>query len=98
MTEGRPRVGFIGAGRVGKGLALASVIAMIIGLMMSLGIRRRRVWVRAVAGDDGRTVVTVGGLGRTEAAPVEDDVKTLMERLVDETDDQESGEKELAKQ
>jgi cytochrome c biogenesis protein len=65
----------------GKGLALGSVIVMIVGLMLSLGIRRRRVWVRAVPGDDGRTVVTVGGLGRTEGAPVEEDVDRLLTAL-----------------
>ena len=56
--------------------------------MLSLGVRRRRVWVRALTGEDGRTVVTVGGLGRTEAAPVEDDVETLLE-VLDGTDDKE---------
>jgi cytochrome c biogenesis protein len=78
----------------GKGLALVAVIIMISGLMLSLGIRRRRVWVRAELADDGRTVVTVGALGRTEAAPIEDDVETLMQALGDTG----TGTKELAKQ
>ena len=65
----------------GKGLALGAVIVMIAGLMLSLFVRRRRVWVRAVAGEDGRTVVTVGGLGRTEGAPVQEDVDTLADEL-----------------
>jgi cytochrome c biogenesis protein len=77
----------------GKGLALGAVIVMITGLMLSLGIRRRRVWVRAVAGEDGRTVVTIAGLGRTEAAPVQDDVDTLTDAL----EGRETGERELAR-
>ena len=34
--------------------------------MLSLFVRRRRVWVRATAADDGRTLVEVAGLARTE--------------------------------
>lgn len=55
----------------GKWLALGAGIAMIAGLMLSLFIRRRRVWVRVTpAGEVGavpRTVVEVGGLARTDA-------------------------------
>ena len=45
---------------------LASVLALI-GLTLSLFMRRRRVWVRATAGTDGRTLVEVAGLARSEA-------------------------------
>lgn len=62
----------------GKGLALASVVVMIAGLMLSLFVRRRRLWVRAVPDEDGRTVVTFGGLGRTEGAPVAADLEALV--------------------
>ncbi|SDG44068.1 cytochrome c biogenesis protein [Sinosporangium album] len=45
---------------------IASVIA-VIGLILSLGVRRRRVWVRLAEVKDGNgTVVEVGGLTRTE--------------------------------
>lgn len=53
---------------------LASAIAVISGLMVSLSIKRRRIWVRAVpnpeagAGSGERTVVEVGGLARTDQA------------------------------
>ena len=49
----------------GKGLALASAIVAIVGVMLSLGVRRRRVWAR-VTPDGPRTVVEVGGLARGE--------------------------------
>jgi cytochrome c biogenesis protein len=62
----------------GKGIALVGGIAAIVGLLMSLFVRRRRVWVRASAGSDGRTVVAVGGLSRTENGGVERDVAELV--------------------
>jgi cytochrome c biogenesis protein len=65
----------------GKWFALGAVVAMIGGVLLSLMIRRRRVWVRATRQDDGRTLVVVGGLGRTEAAPVDDDVAALLDAL-----------------
>jgi cytochrome c biogenesis protein len=49
----------------GKGLALASAIVAIVGVMLSLGVRRRRVWARVTPGGP-RTVVEVGGLARGE--------------------------------
>lgn len=49
----------------GKWVALWSGVLMIAGLLLSLAVRRRRVWVRAVP-QDGRTVVSVGGLARTD--------------------------------
>jgi len=48
--------------------ALISGITAIAGLLLSFAVRRRRVFVRAGAGADGRTVVTVGGLARCDAA------------------------------
>jgi cytochrome c biogenesis protein len=52
--------------------------------MLSLFVRRRRVWVRAAAGDDGRTLVEVAGLARTEAEGGEgltDEVRVLAEQI-----------------
>jgi cytochrome c biogenesis protein len=48
--------------------ALASAIAALGGLILSFLVRRRRVFVRAVASADGSTEVTVGGLARSDAA------------------------------
>ncbi len=51
----------------GSGWALAGALAAIGGLAASLFLRRRRVWVRAVRGADGVTVVEMAGLGRGES-------------------------------
>jgi cytochrome c biogenesis protein len=48
--------------------ALCSAIAALAGLILSFMVRRRRVFVRAVAAADGRTEVTFGGLARSDAA------------------------------
>jgi cytochrome c biogenesis protein len=65
----------------GKEVALAAALLAIGGLMLSLFVRHRRVWVRASAGAGGRTVVEVAGLGRTEAEGLRDEVSALAERL-----------------
>ena len=48
--------------------ALVSGFTALAGLILSFLVRRRRVFVRAVAGSDGSTEVTVGGLARSDAA------------------------------
>ena len=48
--------------------ALLSGIAALAGLLLSFMVRRRRVFVRAEAGPDGQTAVSVGGLARSDAA------------------------------
>lgn len=53
--------------QVGGGWALGGSLAAIFGLMGSLFIQRRRVWVRAVPGADGHTVVEIAALGRSES-------------------------------
>ena len=52
------------------GPALGAAVLALIGLMLSLFVRRRRVWVRALPGDDGRTVVEVAGLAAHRARGV----------------------------
>ena len=47
---------------------LAFAVTMLLGLGVSLTVKRRRLWVRATPGDGGRTVVSVGGLARTDQA------------------------------
>ncbi|MEU9521550.1 cytochrome c biogenesis protein ResB [Streptomyces sp. NPDC048224] len=54
----------------GSGWALGGAVVAIFGLAGSLFIQRRRVWVRAVRGADGVTVVEMAGLGRSESAKV----------------------------
>jgi cytochrome c biogenesis protein len=52
----------------GQTAALVSGIAVLAGLILSFLVRRRRVFVRARAGDGGGTVVDLGGLARSDAA------------------------------
>ncbi|MEV6653351.1 cytochrome c biogenesis protein ResB [Streptomyces sp. NPDC051219] len=61
----------------GSGLALAGAVAAITGLVGSLFIQRRRVWVRAVRGADGVTVVEMAGLGRSESAKLPEELADL---------------------
>ncbi len=69
----------------GKGLALVAACGMVLGLLLSLFVRRRRLWVRAVpAGGDagtGRTVVEVGGLARTDPEAFAVEFAELADRL-----------------
>ncbi|MFJ3586197.1 cytochrome c biogenesis protein ResB [Streptomyces sp. NPDC090127] len=68
----------------GNGLALAGAIAAIAGLTGSLFIQRRRVWVRAVRGSDGVTVVEMAGLGRSESAKLPEELAALATVLHDQ--------------
>ena len=61
--------------------ALVAALTALAGLMLSLFVRRRRIWVRAVGQDDGRTLVAVGGLARAEAGGLAGEVDDLTERL-----------------
>lgn len=69
------------ASEPGKGLALVSVVLAIVGLVLSLFVRRRRVWVRATQGPDGHTVVEVGGLARTEGGGLGEEVQEFVDAL-----------------
>ncbi|MDT4893739.1 MAG: cytochrome c biosis protein [Pseudonocardiales bacterium] len=64
---------------------LLSASAMVLGLLGSLGVRRRRVWVRltpsAPAQDASPTVVSVGGLARSDSGNFPTEFSGLAERL-----------------
>jgi cytochrome c biogenesis protein len=47
---------------------LVFAIGMVLGIGGSLAIKRRRLWLRVRPGRDGRTVIEVGGLARTDQA------------------------------
>ncbi|MEU6505239.1 cytochrome c biogenesis protein ResB [Streptomyces sp. NPDC046942] len=64
--------------------ALGGAVAAIFGLAGSLFIQRRRVWVRAVRGADGVTVVEMAGLGRSESAKVPEELGHLAGTLYDQ--------------
>ena len=65
----------------GKEPALVAAIIALAGLMMSLFIQRRRVWVRVSEASDGSTVVTVAGLVRSDEADLRPDVDAVAEAL-----------------
>ncbi|WP_221353231.1 cytochrome c biogenesis protein ResB [Streptomyces beigongshangae] len=67
----------------GSGWALAGALTAIFGLAASLFIQRRRVWVRAVTGPDGVTVVEMAGLGRSESARLPEELGVLAGHLYD---------------
>ena len=87
LPDGRGRITFVGWQRwaslqmsssPGLGLTVGSVGAAIAGLMLSLFVRPRRVWARAVAGEDGLTRIEVGGLDRADARTgLDDDVAAV---------------------
>jgi cytochrome c biogenesis protein len=54
--------------------ALVSGAAAILGLMGSLFIQRRRIWVRATPAEGGGSLVELGGLGRSESARIADEL------------------------
>jgi cytochrome c biogenesis protein len=70
----------------GKRLVLAAAVLVVAGLLTSLRVRRRRLWVRALpaTGDGpGRTVVQAAGLARSEADGFAEEFTALVQRLRD---------------
>lgn len=71
--------------------ALGAATAAVAGLLLTLFVRPRRVWVRATQGEDGRTRVELAGLGKTEAAgdnaEFHEITKQLAGRLRNESDE-----------
>ncbi|SDD43508.1 cytochrome c biogenesis protein [Actinokineospora iranica] len=61
---------------------LVSAVVMILGLGTSLVVKRRRLWVRAAPDDEGRTVVAVGGLARTDQAGYGEEFSRIAARLL----------------
>ena len=102
IPDGQGTVEFVGLDRwasftisrdPGKALALAAAIAAIVGLCLSLFVRRRRIWVRVdpvpadtPPGSDGNGSlglfrVHVAGLTRSDSADVSGEVEQLVTRL-----------------
>jgi cytochrome c biogenesis protein len=65
----------------GKELALIASMAAIAGLMLSLFVRRRRLWVKVVPAVGGGTLVQVAALGKNDTADLTDDVTVVAEHL-----------------
>jgi cytochrome c biogenesis protein len=70
-----------------QGYLLIAAVAMVVGLLGSLGVRRRRVWLRlALARADdpaSPTVVRVGGLARSDSGNFTTEFEALLGRLRD---------------
>ncbi|GAA3876853.1 cytochrome c biogenesis protein ResB [Streptomyces sedi] len=67
--------------REGTSWALYGSMAAITGLVGSLFLQRRRVWVRARTEADGLTVVEMASLGRTESAKIPEELAALAAEL-----------------
>jgi cytochrome c biogenesis protein len=69
----------------GNRTALAASVAIVVGLLLSLRVRRRRVWLRATPAADAaggrRTVVAAGGLARTDADAFAEEFAEIAGRL-----------------
>jgi cytochrome c biogenesis protein len=65
----------------GQKLALASALLAVLGLLGSLGIRRRRIWVRVTEQSEGRRLVEIAGLARTEGATPTNEVTEAAEAM-----------------
>jgi len=65
----------------GKVYALTGAVLAIVGLLASLFVRRRRLWVRVSAADGGRTVVEVAGLDRNEGGDLTGEVARTVSDL-----------------
>jgi len=65
----------------GRQVAFWGAVLALTGLIVSLTVRRRRVWVRATGSPSGRTLVEVAALARTEGSDLEADVDPLVVAL-----------------
>lgn len=65
----------------GKEIALAGALLAVAGLIASLYVRRRRVWVKAGSDGDGRTVVEVAGLAKSDSGDLGAEVSEIAESL-----------------
>ncbi|WP_312866380.1 cytochrome c biogenesis protein ResB [Streptomyces boluensis] len=68
----------------GNGWALFGAGAALVGLVGSLFIQRRRIWVRAVRAADGTTVVEMAGLGRSESPKLPEELGDLADLLYEQ--------------
>jgi cytochrome c biogenesis protein len=70
---------------------LGGAVVMVLGLIASLTVRRRRVWFRITPdqrdGGAARTVITAGGLARTDAESFRDEFRRTVESVSTATKD-----------
>jgi cytochrome c biogenesis protein len=64
-----------------QGWLLLAALAMVLGLGASLGVRRRRIWLRISRTAASPTVVEVGGIARSDSGNFSTEFAALVERL-----------------
>jgi cytochrome c biogenesis protein len=67
-----------------QGWVLGFAVLVVLGLGVSLVIKRRRLWVRAVPGGTGGSVLLLGGLARTDQAGYGEEFGRVTEDLLAE--------------
>ncbi|GAB2747814.1 cytochrome c biogenesis protein ResB [Kitasatospora kifunensis] len=70
--------------RPGNSVALTGAVLAVLGLIGSLMVQRRRIWVRAATTPDGRTLVELAGLARSESAKIAEELAELAVDLQDD--------------
>lgn len=68
---------------------LVATVAALAGMVLSLGIKRRRVWVRMFPLEDGRTRVEFGGLARTDKAGWGEEFQYIVDDILERDSDDE---------
>jgi len=72
----------------GKEIALAGGVLAILGLLATLFVKRRRIWVRARLNEDGATVLSIAGLTRQEYEGFEAEMNDFWNALTAGGEDQ----------
>ena len=75
---------------------LVFALTMMAGLLVSLVVRRRRIWIRIAPGGPGTVSVELGGLARTDNSGWGDEFERLTERLLAGADDAQREESEMS--
>lgn len=70
--------------RPGNWVALTGALCAILGLVGSLFVQRRRIWVRASSMPDGSTLVELAGLARSESSKIAEELAALAVDLQDD--------------
>ena len=70
-------------------------MTMMGGLLVSLVVRRRRIWIRIAPADPGSVSVELGGLARTDNSGWGDEFERLTERLLAGADDAQREERDM---
>lgn len=68
----------------GQQWVAVSAVVMMVGLLVSLTVRRRRFWARITTDNDGRTIVALGGLARTDRSGWGKEFDRMRESIKDE--------------